>query len=463
MENREKQIKLKRSLSLWDAVNINVGAIIGGGIFVVTGIVAGYAGSALVVSMAAAAVVALFTALSFVELTAWQPVEGAVYEYTRRLVSPFLGFLSGWMWVVANTFGGAAVSLGFGYYLSSVIEGLPANVVAAILCLGFTALNFVGLRQSAFLNNVLVAVKLAVLGFFVGFGALFIKAENFAPFEPFSGGMLLGMCFIFFAFGGFPRVAVMAEEVKDARKNVPRAVMLSLLICAVIYVLVGAVAVGLVGSPSLAASNAPLTVAMNGSGNVWAFEILAIGGAVATASVLLSAVLGVSRMAFSMARRKDFPEKLCQVHKRFGTPYIAIWIVGVVMSVVVLFANLTSVVAVTTFGLLFTYVCANISALRLGKENRRYPKTVSVVGLCTSLLLLVFIFFATPTSWLSGIGFLGVGVAIYYVRAKRRESKIRESPQLSKNKTAENNADLIDKGIAAFSYWVVKVISAFLS
>src|SRR4030042_1821514 len=116
MEKQETR-KLKRSIGLWSAVAINVGAIIGGGIFVVTGIVAGYAGSALVVSMVLAAVIALFTALTFAELSAWQPVEGSAYEYTRQLVSPFAGFLSGWMWMISNTFGGAAVSLGFASYL----------------------------------------------------------------------------------------------------------------------------------------------------------------------------------------------------------------------------------------------------------------------------------------------------------------------------------------------------------
>ncbi|MCW4017150.1 MAG: APC family permease [Candidatus Bathyarchaeota archaeon] len=430
MGNAEQPSQLKRSLNLWDAVNVNVGAIIGGGIFVVTGIVAGYAGSALVVSMALAAFVALFTALSFVELTSWQPVEGAVYEYTRRLVSPFLGFLTGWMWVIANTFGGAAVSLGFGYYLEAVFPGLPANVVAAILCLGFTGLNFVGIRQSAVLNNVLVVVKLAVLGFFVIFGLLFFNPDNFVPFEPFSGGMLLGMCFIFFAFGGFPRVAVMAEEVKDAKHNVPRAVLLSLLICAVIYVLVGIVAVGLVGPAVLASSNAPLSVAMVGSGSTLAVQVLAVGGAIATASVLLAAVLGVSRMAFSMSRRSDMPKALSRVHARFGTPYVAIWIVGIVMSVVVLFANLTSVVAVSTFGLLFSYVCANISSLKLKTKRRMYPKAVSVVGLCASLLLLAFIFFATPMSWLAGIAFLTAGVTIYWVK-NRRKPNVSESSELT--------------------------------
>ncbi|MCW4005093.1 MAG: APC family permease [Candidatus Bathyarchaeota archaeon] len=417
MENKEQPSKLKQTLSLWDAVNINVGAIIGGGIFVVTGILADYAGSALVVSMALAAVVALFTALSFVELVSWKPLEGAAYAYTCRLVSPFVGFLTGWMWVIANTFGGAAVSLGFGYYLAVAVPGLPANVVAAMLCLGFTALNFVGVKQSAWLNNVFVLVKLAVLGFFVGFGLLFVKAENFVPFEPFSGGMLLGMCFIFFAFGGFPRVAVLAEEVKDAKRNVPRAILISLLICALVYVVVGAVAVGLVGPSVLASSNAPLTVAMSGSGNPFAVQVLAIGGSVATASVLLAAVLGVSRVAFSMARNHDMPAALGRVHPRFGTPYIAILVIGLVMATVVLFADLASVIAVSTFGLLFSYVCANTSALRLKKQKRLYPKAISVIGLILSLMLMTFIFFATPTSWLTSMLFLAVGIVIYKIKS----------------------------------------------
>jgi APA family basic amino acid/polyamine antiporter len=257
----EQQKQLKQTLGLWDAVAINVGAIIGGGIFVAIGIIAGLAGSALIVSMVLAAVIAFFTALSFAELTTWHPVEGAVYEYTRRLVSHAAGFLTGWMWMIANTFGGAAVSLGFGYYLAATVPGLPANVIASVVCLGFTALNFVGVRQSTVLNNVFVLIKLAVLGFFVVFGLFFVNYANFLPFKPLNIGMFYGIGLIFFAYGGFPRIAVMAEEVKEPKRNVPRAVLLSLLISAVVYTVVGAVAVGLVGSTGLSGSNAPLTVA----------------------------------------------------------------------------------------------------------------------------------------------------------------------------------------------------------
>ena len=325
--------KLKRSIGLWSAVAINVGAIIGGGIFVVTGIVAGYAGSALVISMIIAGIIAFITATSFAKLTSWQPVEGSVYEYGRQLISPFSGFLAGWMWMVANTFTGAAVSLGFAYYLTAAFPGLPSNLIAAALCLGFTALNLVGAKESAGVNNVLVIIKLAVLAFFVLFGALHWNAGNFIPFSPLSSGVLYGSFFIFFAYGGFARVAVVAEEVKDAKRNVPRAMLLSLGISMIVYVLVGIIAVGLLNPAGLAGSGSPLTAAMSVTGNSLAVQIVSIGGLVATASVLLTAILGVSRMAYSMARRNDLPSALARLHSKFCTPYYAILAAGVLMAV----------------------------------------------------------------------------------------------------------------------------------
>jgi APA family basic amino acid/polyamine antiporter len=421
-----EQKKLKQTLGLWSATAINVGAIIGGGIFVVTGIVAGLAGSAFVISMVVAAVIALFTALSFAQLTAWQPVEGSGYEYVRQLVSPSAGFLAGWMWLIGNTFGGAAVSLGFAYYLAAAFPGLPVNVVAALVCLGFAALNFAGIRRSALLNNVLVVVKLVVLGFFVVFGLTHVNDVNFLPFQPFSSGVLFGAYFIFFAYAGFARATVIAEEVKDAKRNVPRAVLLSLVISTVVYILVGVVAVGLVGSNSLAASNSPLTFAIGATGSSVAMQVVSAGGLVATASVLLTAILGVSRMAFSMARRRDLPKALCLLSARFGTPYVSIWIVGVVMALLVLFVDLTGVVVVSTFALLFWYVLVNLAAFRLKCEKRLCPRWLPVLGLSTCLVLLAVVFFVAPFAWIAGVACLLVGAVFYVLRRtlrKRAEAK----------------------------------------
>jgi APA family basic amino acid/polyamine antiporter len=232
-EDASQESRLKPILGLLDATAINVGAIVGAGIFIVTGIAAGVAGSAMIVSMVIGAVVALFTALSFSELTAWLPKEGSVYEFSYRLVSPFVGFLSGWMWILSNTFAGAAVSLGFAYYLTAVFPVMPVNWVAAILCICFTVLNFVGIRKSALLNNLLVATKMLILTFFCIFSLGYINLTNFTPFKPLEIGVLYGAYYIFFAYGGFARVAVVAEEVKDAKRNVPRAILLSLVISTV--------------------------------------------------------------------------------------------------------------------------------------------------------------------------------------------------------------------------------------
>lgn len=416
LETREHR-KLKRSIGLWSAVAINVGAIIGGGIFVVTGIVASYAGSALVISMVIAGIIAFITATSFARLTAWQPVEGGVYEYGRQLISPFSGFLAGWMWMVANTFTGAAVSLGFAYYLTAAFPGLPSNLVAAVLCLAFTALNLVGAKESAGVNNVLVSIKLAVLGFFVVFGSLHFSAGNFVPFAPLSSGVLYGSFFIFFAYGGFARVSVVAEEVKDAKRNVPRALLLSLGISMIVYISVGLVAIGLLDPAGLSNSTSPLSSAMSVTGNPLAVNIISVGGLVATASVLLTAILGVSRMAFSIARRNDLPSALTRLHSKFLTPYYAILGTGVLMAVLVSFVDLRSVVAVSTFALVFTYSITNISAFKL-KENHIQHKVLPLAGIVTCIMLFVFIFLASTQAGLTGIAFLIAG-AIYYILRKK--------------------------------------------
>lgn len=422
MAKKEAEAALKRSLGLFDAAAISLGAIIGGGIFVVTGIAAGLAGSALVVSMILAAVIAAFTALSFAELTAWQPVEGSVYEYARQLISPFAGFLAGWMWLLSNTFTGAAVALGFAYYFTAMLPALPSKAVAAVLCIAFTALNFVGARQSALLNNILVAAKVLILIFFIILGACYMSPANFAPFEPLNVGVLYGACFIFFAYIGFARVAVLAEEIKDAKRNVPRAMLLSLGLSTIIYVLVGTVAVGLVGAVKLAASNSPLAEAISATGSTVGVQIVSFGGLLATASVLLTSILGVSRMAYSMARGGDMPRALVRLHRKFCTPYYAITIVGALMTALVLLVDLTRVVALSTFATLFYYALTNIAAFKLKTEQRRYSRLIPAVGLSTCLALLFFTLFAAAQAWVIGVICLTAG-AIYYSARNIRQKK----------------------------------------
>lgn len=422
MKEESQQTRLKPTLSLFDATAISVGAIIGAGIFVVTGIVAGSAGSALVVSMSIAAAISIFTALSIAELSAWQPKEGSVYEYAYQLISPFTGFLTGWMWIISNTFAGAAVSLGFASYLTAIYPTLPVNWVAAIFCIAFTALNFYGIRESALLNNILVVAKLLILAFFIILGLTHINTTNFTPFAPLEAGVFYGAFYIFFAYGGFARVAVISEEIKDPKRNVSRAIILSLAISTIVYLMVGAVAVGLIGAQQLAQSSSPLKDAISQTGISAAAYIISLGGLLATASVLLTTILGVSRMIYAMARRNDLPKALSELHKKYDTPYYSIWIIGALMALLSLFIDLTRVVAISTFAMLFYYSLANFSALQMKKKNRTYPRMVPAIGLITCLILLVFALFASFQSWIIGTVTLLIGAVYYAIKQKIKPS-----------------------------------------
>jgi APA family basic amino acid/polyamine antiporter len=418
-----KKSELKQRLGLFDATAINVGAIIGGGIFVVTGIVAGLAGSALVVSMVLAAVTSLFTALSYAELVAWLPEEGSIYEYGYRLISPAAGFLGGWMWIISNIFSGAAVALGFGNYLSALMPSLSPGIIAAVACVAFTALNYLGIQHSAELNNLLVVSKMIILSFFIVFGLLFVKVENFQPFNFMSTGVLYGAFYIFFAYGGFARVAVVAEEIKDAKHVVPKAIILSLIISTVFYIAIGLVAVGLVGASGLSGSGHPLALAMEVTGNQLAVLLISIGGIISTASVLLTSILGVSRLGFAMSRRGDFPSLLSKLHPRFGTPSVSIIASGVIMTALALFVDLSNVVAISTFAMLFYYGVGNIAAIRLPKEERRYPTYVSLLGTISCFVFLIFALFLAPKAWVAGLIGLGVGGAYFLlVRWNKKKS-----------------------------------------
>ncbi|TRO53665.1 amino acid permease, partial [Candidatus Bathyarchaeota archaeon] len=278
-----------------------------------------------------------------------------------------------------------------------------------------------GAQKSARLNTILVIAKLLILGFFVLFGAINVNMANFTPFEPFNPGVLYGAYFIFFAYTGFARAAVIGEEVKDAKRNVPKALLLSLTISTIIYVLVGIVAVGLVGSTELASSNSPLAKAMGATENPIAVQVVSFGGLLATASVLLTAILGVSRMAYSMSRRGDLPQILAKLNPRFCTPHYSIWIVGILMAVLVLFFNLTGVVAVSTFGALFYYAFTNLAALKLKTDKRRYHRLVPIVGLATCIVLLVFILLVATQAWI--IGSVCLIVAAVYYAIKRYATK----------------------------------------
>jgi APA family basic amino acid/polyamine antiporter len=392
---------------------MSVGAIIGAGIFVVVGISARQAGSALLVSMLIAGGMALLSALSMAQLTRWLPIEGGSYEIARRLLSPPVGFLAGWMYVINNTFTGAAVAIGFAHSLRVTVPGLPIAWTGSALCIVFTVLNSIGIRQSARVNNVLVAVKLAILALFCALGLAHLDVRHFVPFEPLQWGVVAGASSIVFAFGGAARVAVMAEEVYDARRNVPRAILLSLLVSTAIYLIVGVVAIGLIGASRLAASGAPLSAAIEAAGHPFAVYAVSAGGLVAMANVLLTSILGISRMTYAMARRGDLPHRLTALGRHHPVPLLAIWGSGLSMAILAAAVDLTKVVMVSTFAMFFGQMITNLCAFRLDGGARSRSRIFPVLGLATSLGFLVALFFIAPLAWGIGLAALTTG-ALYY-------------------------------------------------
>lgn len=418
----KQTLRTKPGLSLLSASAISIGATVGAGIFAVTGVAAGLAGSALLISLLLAAGATIFTALSFIQLIAWKPAEGSIYFYARQLISPFTGFLVGWMWVVSNLFSGAVVALSFVHYLVELtgLRTIKVNLIAAALIIIFTAINSMDIEKSTAVNNLLVFLKLFILLIFFVVGLFFIKPENLQPLHFSPPGIVLGAAIIFFAFQGFARVAIVAEEVNNPARNVPRAIIISLSVSALIYFLVTFVALGLVGAAKLSRSGAPLALAIRQTGWNWMVSLVSLGGLLATASVLLTAILGISRMLFAMAREEDLPSFLKSVHPNFRTPLKGVWISGLIMAVLAYCFDLARVASISSFSLLFYYSLANISALRLEKKAKKYPEAIPYLGLILCLGIGLSLLFSRASNLTIILTCLAAGSLIFFIKSRIR-------------------------------------------
>ncbi|HVP94084.1 MAG TPA: amino acid permease [Methanoregulaceae archaeon] len=375
------KVRLKREIGLFGASALGIGAIVGSGIFIVTGIVAGLAGPAMILSILIAGAIAVFSAMSVAELSAYLPEEGGTYSFARKLISPFTGYIAGWIWVFSNIFVGAAVSLGFAQYFVTIFPAIPVKVIAVIVCFSFLLINYFGVRESTLINNVLVIFKVLILLFFIAFALGYFKISNFTPFAPAGPtGILMGAALIFFAYTGFARVTIMAEEVKDPENTIPRSIYVALGVSTLLYIFVGLMATGLVGTAVLSHSTSPLAKAISITGSPLATLIISIGAMIATASVLLTTIMGVSRIVFAMGRSDDLPAFAGRLHPRFSTPHYAICMTGACMIAAILLADLTLVVGVSTFAMLVYYLIANIAAMKIPSGIRRYPAIIPFIG-----------------------------------------------------------------------------------
>jgi APA family basic amino acid/polyamine antiporter len=383
---------LKRKLGLLDAVSIGLGAIIGAGIFVLIGIASGMAGPAVFFSTIISGVSATFTALSFAALGAAMPRAGGVYEYGHELISHSFGFILGWTWIFGNIVMGATASLGFGYYLSSAFGFIPFKVGALIIILMVVFFNVIGIKQMAIVNNFIVVTKVAVLILFILMGLPKIRVSNFENFLP--NGIIpvfQAAGLFYFAYIGFPRISTAAEEVKDPERNIPAAIMLSLLISIIIYVLTSVTAVGLVGYKNLSNSPTPIGEAAK---VLDLSSIIEVGALLATLSVVLTSVMGQSRIFFAMARNEEVPYILSKVHEKFDTPVYSVLLSGIIMIALVLTIDIYSLASLGSFCILFTHIFTNYSAFKLYRRSFKnvsfkisLQPTLSILGLIMSIVL----------------------------------------------------------------------------
>ncbi len=408
--------ELRRDLRLVDAVGVGLGAIIGAGIFVVTGLAAQVAGPALILGLFFAAIAATCNALSSAELAAAYPQSGGTYEYGYRLLKPAWGFSAGWMFLASKLAAGGTVALGFGGYFSQLVPAVPARYAAIAAAVLLTFANLFGIKKAGRLNTVIVSVTLLTLLIFVITGIPSFDAANFAPFAPFGfTGVAESAALLFFAYTGYARIATLGEEVHDPARTIPRAVMITIIISVVLYFAVALVAIGAIGAVDMAASASPLQEAAKTFTVPGVFWFVGIGAATAMIGVLLSQIVGISRMMFAMARRNDLPRILQHTSSKYDVPAYGILLSGAVIILLATFGTLQFVVSAAAFTILVYYSIANIAALRLDTAQKLYPKWIAVLGLISCVLLALSLPIATIAT---GIGILAVGFLLRIVFRK---------------------------------------------
>lgn len=407
---------LKKVLYLKDAIAVGLGAIIGAGIFVVTGVAAGVAGPAFLVGLLIAGLVASFNALSSAQLAAVYPQSGGTYEYGYRLLNPALGFSAGWMFLLSKLSAAGIVAIGFGSYFHQLVPYFPPMVysVAAIILL--TLANLAGIRKAGLVNTLIVLVTLLSLIYFVFGGIGSVESRNFTPFAPFGiRGIAESAAILFFAFTGYARIATLAEEVVEPKKTIPRAVIITILTAIILYAAVSFIAVGTIGAGAMAHSQSPLQLASNAMRAPGINLVTTLGASTAMLGVLLNQILGISRMLLAMGRRRDLPAFFEKIHPRTSIPHYGILFTAVVMLLITLLGSFEFVVRAATFTILLYYGITNLAAIRQPREEQLYGRIIPVAGLAGCLAMSV----SLPLNVIvSGILLLVTGFVVRYLVKK---------------------------------------------
>lgn len=403
---------LKRTLGRWNLVSLGIGCIIGAGIFVMTGTAAAqYAGPAIILSFVVAGLACAFAGLCYAELASVLPVSGSAYTYAYATLGEVFAWIMGWLLLLEYGLAASTVAVGWSGYIVSFLGGLgleinplytaatghlvtladgtqAAAVMNAPACLGVlavTLLLIVGVKESATVNNFIVAVKVLVILAFIGIGIFYVNPDNWHPFIPEPtgnpgefgvGGILRAASVIFFAYVGFEAVSTAAAEAKNPQKDMPFGIIGSLVVCTVIYMLTALVLTGVVHYSSLNVAD-PIAVAVDAIGLGWFSFIIKVGAIMGLSSVMLVLLYGQTRIFYTMSKDGLLPTALSKVHKKFQTPYINTLLVGLVVSVAAATMPIDELGDLVSLGTLCAFAIVCLSVLYLHYKEPHLPRPFS--------------------------------------------------------------------------------------
>lgn len=474
---------LKRSLGAFQLTLLGIGAVIGAGIFSTVGTAAAGgadhvgAGPAILLSFVLTAVTCGFAALCYAEFASMVPISGSAYTYSYATLGELVGWIIGWDLIIEYAVGNVAVAISWSGYFQELLRGLgvhfpnwlgidyrtaaqssrqvaeavasgvdPSTLGAAIvraaqaladaprlfgmpmvfnlpafaIVMLVTWILVIGIRESAWFNSSMVILKLAIIVFFVAMGAFYVKPENWHPFAP-NGfkGIAGAAAIIFFAYIGFDAVSTAAEETRNPKRDLPLAILWSLVICTAIYMAVAAILTGMLPWNQLGTAE-PLATAFSNIGMGWPALIISLGAVFATTSVLVVFQLGQPRIFFSMARDGLLPKWAAKVHPKYQTPYVTTWLAGWFVAIFAAFANIDEIVQLTNIGTLFAFVlvCIGVTILRVKDPQRERPFrvplgpwVVPMLGAASCVFLMIYL---PPASWWRFVGWLILGMSVYF-------------------------------------------------
>jgi APA family basic amino acid/polyamine antiporter len=463
----EPEHRLRRHLSALDLTVFGVGVIIGTGIFVLTGVVAKtVAGPSVAISFVVAGIVCGLAAICYAEFASTVPVAGSAYTFSYATLGELVAWIIGWDLVLELALGAATVSVGWSGYLNQLLGdlGIPlptsiagetatVNIPAIFIALLMTGVLMLGIKLSSRVTSIIVAIKLLIVLLVIAVGIFYVKAANYHPFIPPAqpgkggsgwsapliqtlfgftpssfgvGGIFAGAAIVFFAFIGFDIVATAAEETKNPKKDLPRGIIGSLVICTLLYVAVSLVVVGMQHYTELS-ETAPLADAFRSVGLPFFSGLISLGALAGLTSVVLILMLGQSRVLFAMSRDRLLPPTLGTVHPRWGTPYKLTLITGVVVAALAGFIPLTTLADLVNIGTLFAFVLVSISVWILRRTRPDLQRSfrvpwVPLVPILSALASLYLMLNLPGETWLRFAVWMVIGL-IVYVGYGRRNSR----------------------------------------